>query len=76
MKKELLISLAILAAQPRRRRWACRAKSFNRAAGRWGGPKHDSDLAHPGRTIYVIDSIVPLEVGGTICTNPEGKPTS
>ena len=30
-------------------------------------------LTADGRS-YVIDSVVPLEVGGEVCTNPEGNP--
>ena len=30
-------------------------------------------LTSDGRS-YVIDSVVPLEVGGDVCTNPEGNP--
>lgn len=29
----------------------------------------------PGGRQYVIDSVVPLEVGGTVCGHPEEKPT-
>ena len=44
------------------------------AGGR--GSEQDPDLAHSGRRAYVIDSVVPLEVGGTVCDNPPGTRTS
>jgi RTX calcium-binding nonapeptide repeat (4 copies) len=34
----------------------------------------DIGLSPDGRS-YVIDSLAPLEVGGEICSNPEGQPT-
>ncbi len=42
-----------------------------------GGPESNSIriwLSPDGRS-YVIDSVVPLEVGGNICVNPPGQPT-
>ncbi len=42
-----------------------------------GGPESNSIriwLSSDGRS-YVIDSVVPLEVGGDVCQNPPGNPT-
>lgn len=76
MKKVLLISFALLALL------AFQAPALGRADARpvnlllAGGP--EANMIHiwltpDGRT-YVIDSIVPLEVGGSVCANPEGEP--
>ena len=43
----------------------------------WRGGRTQNTISiwlTPDGTSYVIDSVVPLEVGGTVCTNPEGKP--
>ena len=72
MKKAILILLAICAVQ---------APSFAPAqSARYnvllaGGPEANMIhiwLTEDGRN-YVIDSIVPLEVGGSVCDNPPGK---
>lgn len=75
MKKAILISFAILAAQ---------APAFTHAAPTTynvllaGGP--DANMIHiwlsqDGRN-YVIDSVVPLEVGGSVCAHPPGNPNT
>jgi hypothetical protein len=72
MKKALLISFAMLALQAPAT--APGAMTYNVLLA--GGPEANSIriwLSPDGRQ-YVIDSIVPLEVGGSICANPEGKP--
>ena len=73
MKKAFLISLLILAAQAPH---AARAESESFNVLLAGGSASNSIqiwMTPDGRT-YVIDSVVPLEVGGTVCTNPEGNP--
>jgi len=72
MKKAILIMLAILAAQ---------APAMAHAESTYtvvlAGGTTESDiriwLTPDGRT-YVIDSVAPLEVGGTICENTPGIP--
>lgn len=73
MKKSILILFAILAAQAPALAHA-ESKSFNVLLA--GGAEANRIyiwLTPDGRS-YVIDSIVPLEVGGTVCGNPEGNP--
>jgi hypothetical protein len=72
MKKILLISFAILALQAPVLGHA-EAKSFNLLLAGGMEPNTISIWLTEDGTTYVIDSIVPLEVGGSICTNPEGK---
>jgi hypothetical protein len=75
MKKAILITLAVLAASG----WACgfahpEELKYNVLLA--GGPESNDIhiwLTPDGRT-YVIESIVPLEVGGTVCENPPGMP--
>jgi Ca2+-binding RTX toxin-like protein len=75
MKKAILILLMVLAAPG----WAASAGhgeelTYNvLLAG--GAESNDIHiwLTPDGRS-YVIDSIVPLEVGGTVCQNPPGNP--
>jgi Ca2+-binding RTX toxin-like protein len=73
MKKATLILLAILAVQVPSLAPA-QTPSFTVLLA--GGSA--SNVIHiwltPDGRDYVIDSIVPLEVGGTVCTNPEGVP--
>jgi Ca2+-binding RTX toxin-like protein len=72
MKKAILISLAILAAQAP---GIVHAKPQTFTILLAGGEEANTIhiwLSPDGRD-YVIDSIVPLEVGGTICANPEGN---
>ncbi len=73
MKRALVISLAIAAAllPPAT---AATAESFTVLLA--GGSASNSIriwLSPDGRD-YVIDAVVPLEVGGDVCTNPEGVP--
>jgi hypothetical protein len=75
MKKAILITLAVLAASG----WATagtRAEELTYNVLLAGGPESNGIriwLTPDGRT-YVIESIVPLEVGGTVCENPPGIP--
>lgn len=73
MKKNILILLAMLLMQVPVLAHA-QPKSYNVLLA--GGDEPNSihvGLSPDGRN-YVIDSIVPLEVGGSICTHPEGNP--
>jgi Ca2+-binding RTX toxin-like protein len=77
MKKAILILLAILTVQVPS---LAPAQSYSTASSYTvllaGGSASNMIriwLTPDGRT-YVIDSIVPLEVGGTLCANPEGNP--
>jgi Ca2+-binding RTX toxin-like protein len=73
MKKAILISLAMLAALPALGQGS-KAQTYNvLIAGGSEANKIRISLAQDGRT-YAIDSLVPLEVGGTVCANPEGEP--
>lgn len=72
MKKTLLISLAILALQaPPAGHGEPRSYSVLLAGGT--EPNVISVWLTPDGKSYVIDSIVALEVGGSICTHPEGN---
>lgn len=73
MKKAILILLAILAMQAPSLS-AAQTSSFTVLLA--GGSTSNVIyiwLTPDGRD-YVIDSIVPLEVGGSVCANPEGNP--
>jgi hypothetical protein len=73
MKKAILILLAILAAQSASDAQADTTYTVVLA----GGTTHSMIriwLSPDGRS-YVIDSVAPLEVGGTICENTPGMPT-
>lgn len=73
MKRAILISIAIVAALVPSISHA-ESETFNVLLA--GGSASNSIqiwLTPDGRN-YVIDSVVPLEVGGTVCTNPEGNP--
>lgn len=72
MKKAILISLAILAALPALA--GGKAPTYKVLVA--GGSEANMIriwLTPDGRS-YVIDSRVPLEVGGSVCANPEGVP--
>jgi RTX calcium-binding nonapeptide repeat (4 copies) len=73
MKKAIPILLAILAVQAPS---LAPAQSSSYTVLLAGGSS--SNMIHiwltPDGRDYVIDSIVPLEVGGELCTNPEGNP--
>ena len=75
MKKAILISLAILAAQaPAPALGAAQPQTFNVLLA--GGDEANMIriwLSADERD-YVIDSVVPLEVGSPICANPPGNP--
>jgi hypothetical protein len=80
MKKAILVTLAILAAQMP---LAAHADELATDSGELtytvllaGGPESNEIriwLTPDGRT-YVIDSIYPLEVGGTVCEHPPANP--
>ena len=73
MKRAIVISFAIAAAFVSSAT-ASGEDSFTVLLA--GGPASNTIhvwLTPDGRT-YVIDSVVPLEVGGDVCTNPEGNP--
>lgn len=75
MKKVFLITLAILAAQMPLSAQA-EEGSLTYTVLLAGGPESNEIriwLTPDGRT-YVIDSIYPLEVGGTVCQHPVGVP--
>lgn len=73
MKRATLILLAILAVQaPSVAPAQTPAITVLLAGGSASNMIHIW-LTPDGRD-YVIDSIVPLEVGGSVCTNPEGNP--
>jgi Ca2+-binding RTX toxin-like protein len=74
MKRAILITLAILAAQCAS---VARAETTSTSytvvlAGGSAQNMIHIWLTHDGHS-YVIDSVVPLEVGGTICENPPGN---
>jgi Ca2+-binding RTX toxin-like protein len=73
MKRFLLIMLAILATQAPGLAGAQAKVVTVLLAGGSASNVIQIWLTPDGRT-YVIDSIVPLEVGGSICSNPEGNP--
>jgi RTX calcium-binding nonapeptide repeat (4 copies) len=80
MKRAILILLAILAAQS-----AVIAHAAKPVAPVTGGPSYtvvlaggtEQSMIHiwltPDGRSYVIDSVAPLQVGGTICENPPGN---
>jgi RTX calcium-binding nonapeptide repeat (4 copies) len=80
MKKAILVTLAVLAAQVP---LAAHADELATGSGELtytvllaGGPESNEIriwLTPDGRT-YVIDSIYPLEVGGTVCDHPPANP--
>lgn len=72
MKKAILIAVAIVAAQVPS--LAPAQPSYNVLLA--GGAEANMiriSLSKDGHD-YVIDSMVPLEVGGSVCANPEGNP--
>lgn len=76
MKKAILILLAALAAlAPLPAAGSPPPQAYNvlLAGGEEANMIHIW-LSADGRQ-YVIDSLVPLEVGGTVCVNPEGRST-
>lgn len=73
MKKAILIVMALLAAQT--------VPVAHAETATWnillsGGAEANSIEIHltPDGRDYVIDSVVTLEVGGTVCDHPEGAP--
>jgi hypothetical protein len=75
VKKAILVLLAVLAAQAPLAAHADPPLTYTVLLA--GGPEGNTIriwLSSDGRS-YVIDSIVPLEVGGDICENPPETPT-
>lgn len=73
MKKAILILLTILAAQPAT---AAHAETMYTVVLAGGATESDIHIwLSPDGGDYVIDSVAPLEVGGTICENTPGVPT-
>lgn len=73
MKKATLTLLALLAALAPASAMAAGPPTYNVLLA--GGEEANMIriwLTPDGRQ-YVIDSVVPLEVGGTVCANPEGR---
>jgi len=73
MKRAILISFAILAVQAPSLAPAQPPAITVLLAGGSASNVIQIWLTPEGRE-YVIDSIVPLEVGGSVCANPEGNP--
>jgi Ca2+-binding RTX toxin-like protein len=73
MKKAILIVLAILAAQAPPLAPA-KTPSYNVLLAGGAEPNTINIWLTPDGNDYVIDSVVPLEVGGSVCSNPEGNP--
>ena len=72
MKKAILIMLAILAAQAASVAHAETTYTVVLAGG--SEAEHDPIWLTPDGRSYVIDSVAPLEVGGTVCETPRGNP--
>jgi Ca2+-binding RTX toxin-like protein len=74
MKKAILILLAVLAQAPVPALAASPPDAaYNVLLAGGDEPNSIRVWLTPDGRQYVIDSIVPLEVGGTLCTNPEGR---
>lgn len=74
MKKAILITLMVLAAPG----WAASGShaeelTYNVLLAGGAESNHIHIWLTPDGRSYVIDSIVPLEVGGTVCQNPPGN---
>jgi Ca2+-binding RTX toxin-like protein len=73
MKKAIVTLLAALAALAPAQSLAAGPPTYNVVLA--GG--EEANVIHiwltPDGRQYVIDSVVPLEVGGTVCANPEGR---
>jgi Ca2+-binding RTX toxin-like protein len=73
MKKAIVTLLAALAALAPAHSLAAGPPTYNVVLA--GG--EEANVIHiwltPDGRQYVIDSVVPLEVGGTVCANPEGR---
>jgi Ca2+-binding RTX toxin-like protein len=74
MKKMILIAVAVIAAQAAMPALAAERSLNVLLAGGSEDNAIEIKLSPDGRS-YVIDSVVPLEVGGDICVNPPGMPT-
>jgi hypothetical protein len=75
MKKAILTLLALLALAPAAPTTLAAEQPQAFTVLLAGG--EEANMIHiwltPDGRQYVIDSIVPLEVGGTVCSNPEGR---
>jgi Ca2+-binding RTX toxin-like protein len=73
MKKAVLISIAILAAQAPALAHA-KPEAFNVLLAGGGEPNQIViSVSADGRS-YIIDSVVPLDVGGSVCVHPYANP--
>ncbi len=74
MKKAILTTLAVLAVSG----WALSAHAdeltYNVLLAGGSEANHIKVWLTPDGRSYVIESIAPLEVGGTVCENPPGTP--
>lgn len=73
MKKAVLITIAILAAQAPALAHA-KSVSFNVLLAGGEEPNQIAISVGPDGRSYTIDSIVPLEVGGSVCSHAHGNP--
>ncbi len=75
MKKLILITLAILAAQvPAPALGGAQPQTYTVLLAGGEEPNTIHIWLTPDGRDYVIDSAVPLEVGGDVCANPPGNP--
>jgi Ca2+-binding RTX toxin-like protein len=72
MKRAILIAISVLAAQAVAIAHAAAPSLTVVLAGGSGPSTIAIELSEDGRS-YVIDSAVPLEVGGDVCANPAGN---
>jgi Ca2+-binding RTX toxin-like protein len=72
MKRSILIAFAILVALPASVQ--AKPQTFNVLLAGGSGENMIRIWLTPDGRQYAIASIVPLEVGGSICANPEGAP--
>lgn len=74
MKKLLLISLAFLALLAPGIAHAATPKTYTVLLAGGGEANMIKIWLDPGGREYVIDSVVQLDVGGSVCTHPEDNP--
>ncbi|HEY1356622.1 MAG TPA: hypothetical protein VGF09_09905 [Solirubrobacterales bacterium] len=74
MKRAIVISFAIAAAAFAASAIATASSSFTVLLAGGSASNSIHIWLTPDGHDYVIDSIVPLEVGGEVCTNPEANP--
>lgn len=73
MKRAILTAITVLAALAAAPAHATEAPLTVLLAGGTEADTIEVGLSPDGRS-YVIDSVVPLEVGGTVCVHPEANP--